>query len=79
MDGAVVGSNGQGDLQMHTLWSDGSASIGEMAEAGEDRGYEYIAITVRVLRSVEVNLSPTREVDYERVFGSYSLGIDRSG
>jgi histidinol phosphatase-like PHP family hydrolase len=90
----------KGDLQMHTLWSDGSASIQQMAEAGEERGYEYIAITdhskglkiaggineeqleqqgseiasvnaqleaasrsVRVLRSIEVNLSPTGEVD----------------
>lgn len=35
----------KGDLQMHTLWSDGSASIQEMAEAGESRRYEYIAIT----------------------------------
>jgi hypothetical protein len=35
----------KGDLQMHTLWSDGSASIQEMAEAGESRGYGYVAIT----------------------------------
>jgi histidinol phosphatase-like PHP family hydrolase len=35
----------RGDLQMHTVWSDGSASIREMAEAGKERGYEYIAIT----------------------------------
>jgi putative hydrolase len=35
----------RGDLQMHTGWSDGSASIREMAEAGKDRGYEYIGIT----------------------------------
>ena len=35
----------RGDLQMHTLWSDGSGSIQEMAEAGEVLGYEYIAIT----------------------------------
>src|ERR1043165_1089772 len=34
----------RGDLQMHTGWSDGSARIGEMAEAAKDRGYEYIAI-----------------------------------
>jgi histidinol phosphatase-like PHP family hydrolase len=90
----------KGDLQMHTLWSDGSASIQEMAEAGESRGYEYISITdhskglkiargineeqleqqgreiasvnasleadgrsIHVLRSIEVNLSPTGEVD----------------
>jgi histidinol phosphatase-like PHP family hydrolase len=35
----------RGDLQMHTQWSDGSASILEMAQAAKDRGYEYIAIT----------------------------------
>jgi histidinol phosphatase-like PHP family hydrolase len=35
----------RGDLQMHTLWSDGSGSIQEMAEAGEALGYQYIAIT----------------------------------
>ena len=91
----------KGDLQMHTLWSDGSASIQEMAEAGEvSRLRRYIAITdhskglkiaggineeqleqqgieiesvnaslatagrsIRVLRSIEVNLSPNGEVD----------------
>jgi histidinol phosphatase-like PHP family hydrolase len=35
----------RGDLQMHTLWSDGSASVAEMAAAAQARGYEYIAIT----------------------------------
>jgi len=35
----------RGDLQMHTLWSDGAASVGEMAEAATERNYEYIAIT----------------------------------
>jgi histidinol phosphatase-like PHP family hydrolase len=35
----------RGDLQMHTTWSDGDASITEMAEAAIARGYEYIAIT----------------------------------
>jgi histidinol phosphatase-like PHP family hydrolase len=34
-----------GDLQMHTTWSDGSASILEMAQAAQERGYSYIAIT----------------------------------
>jgi histidinol phosphatase-like PHP family hydrolase len=37
--------NLRGDLQMHTLWSDGSATIAEMADAAKERGYEYIAIT----------------------------------
>jgi histidinol phosphatase-like PHP family hydrolase len=35
----------RGDLQMHTLWSDGSASVTEIAAAAQARGYEYIAIT----------------------------------
>jgi len=37
--------NLRGDLQMHTLWSDGSGTITEMADAAKERGYEYIAIT----------------------------------
>ena len=37
--------NLRGDLQMHTLWSDGSGTIAEMAGAAKERGYEYIAIT----------------------------------
>jgi histidinol phosphatase-like PHP family hydrolase len=92
----------KGDLQMHTLWSDGTASIEEMAQAGVARGYEYIAITdhakglkiaggidesqldtqaeeiaqvnaalsstakpFRVLRSIELNLSPSGAGDME--------------
>ena len=92
----------QGHLQMHSGWSDGTASGKEMAETGEKRGYEYIAITdhakglkiagginekqlseqgveisvvndgmkragkrIRVLRSIELNLSPRGESDME--------------
>jgi DNA polymerase (family 10) len=90
----------QGDLQMHTTWSDGSASIQEMAEAAIGRGYAYIAITdhgkalkiaggideeqlvrqgeevaevnrstrkrgLRVLRSIELNLTPDGRGDME--------------
>src|SRR4051812_6966682 len=35
----------RGDLQMHTVWSDGSGTISEMAAAAQERGYEFIAIT----------------------------------
>ncbi len=35
----------KGDLQMHSLWSDGTASIAEMAAAAAELDYEYIAIT----------------------------------
>lgn len=90
----------RGDLQMHTTWSDGSASVQEMAEAAALRGYSYIAITdhakglkiaggidenqlarqgdeigevnrfmrdrgLRVLRSIELNLSPDGRGDMD--------------
>jgi histidinol phosphatase-like PHP family hydrolase len=89
----------RGDLQMHTTWSDGSASIQEMAEAAVLRGYSFIAITdhakglkiaggideqqlarqvaeiaevncalkgrLRVLRSIELNLSPDGRGDMD--------------
>jgi DNA polymerase (family X) len=35
----------RGDLQMHTTASDGRNSLEEMAEAAQELGYEYIAIT----------------------------------
>jgi histidinol phosphatase-like PHP family hydrolase len=35
----------KGDLQMHSEWSDGEGSIREMANAGVERGYEYVSIT----------------------------------
>jgi DNA polymerase (family 10) len=35
----------RGDLHMHSTWTDGTASIEEMAAAARDRGLRYIAIT----------------------------------
>jgi len=35
----------QGDLQMHTTWSDGRSSVAEMAEAARARGLRYVLIT----------------------------------
>jgi DNA polymerase (family 10) len=34
----------RGDLHCHTTWSDGKATVLEMAEAARERGYEYLAI-----------------------------------
>ena len=35
----------KGDIHMHTTWSDGKATIQEMAEKAMELGYEYVAIT----------------------------------
>ncbi|NMC20086.1 MAG: PHP domain-containing protein, partial [Thermogutta sp.] len=35
----------RGDLHMHTTWTDGMATVEEMARAAKERGYAYIAIT----------------------------------
>jgi len=43
----------RGDLHVHTTWSDGKASVLEMAEAARALGYEYIAICDHT-RSVRV-------------------------
>jgi DNA polymerase (family X) len=43
----------RGDLHVHTTWSDGKASVLEMAKAAVERGYEYIAICDHT-RSVRV-------------------------
>jgi len=88
---------------MHTLWSDGSGSVEDMANTAVERGYKFIAITdhskgliiaggineeqlqrqgeeigalnaklqaegtqLKVLRSVELNLSPAGDSDMDR-------------
>ena len=35
----------QADLHLHTTWSDGKASVRDMAEAARERGLKYIVIT----------------------------------
>jgi histidinol phosphatase-like PHP family hydrolase len=111
------------DLQMHTTWSDGTASVEEMARAAAARGRTHVAVTdhsrtlriaggideaeldaqgreiaavnraleaegtaVRVLRSVELNLSPAGEGDLEPaalgrldlVLGSFHSALRRT-
>jgi DNA polymerase (family X) len=34
----------RGDLHSHTTWSDGRATVEEMGRAGQQRGYDYLAI-----------------------------------
>lgn len=41
----VAEADFQGQLHEHTTWSDGRASVREMAEAALARGYRYLAVT----------------------------------
>ncbi len=42
---ALVAPNDiRGDLHCHTTWSDGRATVEEMARAARERGYDYLAI-----------------------------------
>lgn len=51
----------RGDLHAHTDWSDGGASVIDMALAAQARGYEYLAITDHSPRITVVNgLGPER-------------------
>ncbi|MCG3125306.1 MAG: DNA polymerase/3'-5' exonuclease PolX [Phycisphaerae bacterium] len=45
----------QGDLHMHTVASDGHATIEEMAAAAKERGYKYVCITDHSQSSVIAN------------------------
>lgn len=44
-ESAADGVGLRGDLQMHTVASDGSGTVEDMAAEAEERGYEYIAVT----------------------------------
>ncbi|HEY4025758.1 MAG TPA: PHP domain-containing protein [Candidatus Dormibacteraeota bacterium] len=57
----LVQTGYRGDLHSHTDWSDGGASVLEMALAARGRGYEYLAITDHSPRIPVVNgLGPER-------------------
>jgi DNA polymerase (family X) len=45
----------RGDLHMHSTWTDGQATIEEMAQAAKQRGRKYIAITDHSQRVAMVN------------------------
>ncbi len=83
----------RGDLHVHTTWSDGKASVLEMAVAARELGYEYIAIcdhtpNVRVVpgldaddlrRQAEEIAAVNEEVAPFRVLRGAEVDIRRDG
>jgi DNA polymerase (family 10) len=57
----------RGDLHMHTVETDGRATLEEMAAAARDRGYQYIAITDHSKALAMANgLDEKRAVEFAR-------------
>lgn len=83
----------RGDLHCHTTWSDGKASVLEMATAARDLGYEYMAIcdhtqNVRVVpgldaddlrRQAEEIAAANEELAPFRIFRGTEVDIRRDG
>lgn len=66
----------KGDLHMHTTWSDGKASIEDMAKSATELGYEYIAITDHSPSSTIANgLSVKRLKDKKKELNSVNKKI----
>jgi DNA polymerase (family 10) len=66
----------RGDLHMHTTETDGRATLQEMADAGRQLGYEYIAITDHSKALAMANgLDETRAV----AFAKHVRELNRSG
>ncbi len=66
-----------GDLHVHSNWSDGSASIEELALKAKEKGYQYIAITDHS-QSLKVagGLNPARLEEQYRYIDELNSDID---
>ena len=67
----------QGDLHMHSTWSDGKASVEEMARACEARGYRYLAISDHSPALAMVGgITPERAVEQWEEIARVQGGLD---
>jgi DNA polymerase (family X) len=61
-----------GDLQTHSVWSDGTGTIAEMAEAATARGYQFLAITdhaqsLKIAGGIDAKQLRRQAVEIEKV------------
>ena len=67
----------QGDLHMHSTWSDGKASVEEMARACQARGYRYLAVSDHSPALAMVGgITPERAVDQWEEIARVQEGLD---
>ena len=65
-----------GDLQMHSVWSDGHQTFEEIAEAGLERGYTFCGVTdhsygLKIARGVSMADLKKQQVEIDRVNREY--------
>lgn len=66
----------RGDLHVHSDWTDGTASIAEMAAAAQARGYSYIALTDHSRRqTMSHGLDPARVARQIREIGKLNAKL----
>jgi len=68
--GAIGRTDYRGDLQMHSDWSDGGASIRELAAAGRARGYACIGVSdhsygLRIARGMSIEAAARRHAEID--------------
>lgn len=72
----------RGDLHVHSRWSDGAASIAEMAAAARARGYRYLAIcdhsrSLKVAHGLEIAELEAQWAEIDRLNGELKAeGVD---
>ncbi|MCM2322554.1 MAG: DNA polymerase/3'-5' exonuclease PolX [Oligoflexia bacterium] len=70
----------RGDLHGHTIATDGTGTLGEMAEAARERGYEYLAITDHSRRlTVAKGQTPERLRQQLRVIDRMNARLANTG
>jgi putative hydrolase len=73
----LVETGYRGDLHAHTDWSDGHASLMQMAQGARARGYEYLAITDHSPHMTIVNgLGPERLAAQRRMIDAANAELE---
>lgn len=62
----------RGDLHLHSRWSDGRATIRELAEAARDRGYQYLSVAdhsggLRIAGGLDIGRLQEQRIEIDRV------------
>jgi len=66
----------RGDLQMHSTWSDGSQTLGQIVEAGIERGYSFCGVTdhsygLPIARGVSMARLVEQHIEVDRLNRKY--------